>query len=81
MNGYITDSVARDHVDTLLAGAAASRRAKEARRARRARREAAKGETKANTANTARHGRAASVGHAAARPFVAVQTWIAAGQL
>lgn len=36
MTGYFTNSIARDHIDNLVAGAAASRRAKQARLARRA---------------------------------------------
>jgi hypothetical protein len=36
MNTYLADSVARDHIDSLVANAAASRRAKLARSARRA---------------------------------------------
>jgi LmbE family N-acetylglucosaminyl deacetylase len=37
MNGqYLADRMARDHLNSLVADAAASRRAKEARRARRA---------------------------------------------
>jgi hypothetical protein len=35
MNAYISSSIARDHVESLVATAAASRRAKEARLARR----------------------------------------------
>ena len=38
MNTYVANTVARDHVDELLASASAYRRAKEARQGRRARR-------------------------------------------
>ena len=36
MNVYIADSMARDHIDTLVAGAVVARRAREAGLARRA---------------------------------------------
>jgi hypothetical protein len=35
MNVYVADSIARNHVDSLMADAAASRRAKQARMGRR----------------------------------------------
>lgn len=38
MNAFVDNTVARDHVDALVATAVASRRAKQARQARRARR-------------------------------------------
>lgn len=77
MNGYISDSIARDHVDSMLAAAAASRRAKAVRQERRSRRATAK-----RSADRRKHSAtAASVGHAVTRPFVAVHSWYAAGEL
>lgn len=78
MTSILTDSIARDHAATIQATAAASRRAREARQARRAAR-AARRSADGNS-DSGRHA-AASVGHAASRPFTAMHNWLVAGQL
>lgn len=79
MNVYLTDSLARDHAETMMATAAASHRAKLARQSRR------RVESSRATAGLAQHrsprGGAALVGHFARRPITAVHSWFAAGQL
>lgn len=65
MNDYIADQIAREHANRLMADAAAARQARRARKSRRG------GES----------GHAPGSAHFVARPFVAVRTWIVAGQL
>jgi hypothetical protein len=79
MNTYITDALAREHTSTLLADAAANRRAKLARRARRS----ASTSTSKPVRQPHRGFRSgtASAAHFVAVPFSSFQSWLAAGQL
>lgn len=69
MNAYISDTIAREHADRLMADA---REARRARRVRAARRAAVVGKRRGGTAvHTS----------AVARPFVALHHWLVAGEL
>jgi hypothetical protein len=68
MNPYISDRLAREHADRLMADAAAVRRARRARHARRSAARAVPAESPAD--RSPRRG-----------PAAAFQTWLAAGQL
>jgi hypothetical protein len=84
MNAYITDSLAREHTNTLLADAAANRRAKVARRNRRNASAASATSSQPAAGRAHRHGLrsgTASAAHHLARPISSFQTWLAAGQL
>lgn len=69
MNAYIADQIAREHANRLMAEAAAAR---QAHRARKSRRGGESGHPAGSTAGSA---------HFVTRPFVAVRSWILAGQL
>jgi hypothetical protein len=80
MNEYISDRMARERTDRMLAEAANSRRSRLVRRSRR--------NATAAPARQAGTGRTTSPAHAGtatahyvARPFAAFQSWLAAGQL
>jgi len=78
MNEYISDRMAREHADRLLTEAAAVRRSRLVRRSRRHAAAAPAGRP------ASRPRRPAVVGAAArsiTRPFAAVGSWLAAGQL
>lgn len=70
MNTYITDTLAREHADRLMADAAAHRRARRARAARRSVGHAVPAESPADRSPAPRRGVAA-----------AFQSWLTAGQL
>jgi len=71
MNPYISDTLAREHADRLMADAAAVRRARRARHARHARRASVRAVPAESPADRSpRRG-----------PAAAFQTWLAAGQL
>jgi hypothetical protein len=70
MNAYITDTLAREHADRLMADAAAHRRARRARSARKATGRAVPAESPADRSPAPRRGAAA-----------AFQSWLTAGQL
>ena len=75
MNAYISDRIAREHVDQLLADAVIARRVRDVRKSRRA--AGTKTPARAHPTSKAR----AAVSHAVTRPFAAVQNWLAAGLL
>lgn len=80
MNEYISDRAAREHTDRLLAEAATFRRNRLVRRSRRAAGAPAPTRSAGRRApSPVRAGTAAA--HFAARPFTALQSWVAAGQL
>jgi hypothetical protein len=70
MNAYISDQIAREHADRLMADAAAARRARRVRRARRAATRAVPTESPADRSPVWRRS-----------PAAAFQAWLAAGQL
>jgi hypothetical protein len=70
MNAYISDRLAREHADRLMADAAAFRRARRVRQSRRAVRRAVPAESPADRSPAVRRG-----------PAAAFHTWLAAGQL
>lgn len=70
MNVYVSDHIARDHTDRLMADAAAARRARRARRSRRAAARAVPTESPADRSPAPRRG-----------PAAAFRAWYAAGQL
>jgi hypothetical protein len=71
MNAYISDQIAREHADRLMADAAAARRARRVRSSRRAAgRRAVPTESPADRSHALRRG-----------PAAAFQSWLAAGQL
>lgn len=73
MNAYITDTLAREHADRLMADAGAYRRARRARSARSARKATSRAvptESPADRSPAPRRGAAA-----------AFQAWLTAGQL
>lgn len=76
MTAILTDSMARDHVETIHADAAAARRA---RLARQARRDVRRGERRQHRVEN--HPAAATVVHAVGRPLAAARHWLVAGQL
>jgi hypothetical protein len=82
MNAYISDSIARQHADTMLANAAAARRLGRARKGSKARTAApARTEAVGSASAPGRSRRGAAVAHVAAWPFSAAHSWLAAGQL
>jgi hypothetical protein len=70
MNTYITDTLAREHADRLMADAAAYRRARRARAAGRAVGHAVPAESPADRSHVQRRSAA-----------TAFQSWLTAGQL
>jgi hypothetical protein len=70
MNAYISDRIAREHADRLMADAAAARRARRVRSSRRAAGRAVPTESPADRSPAPRRG-----------PGAAFQAWLAAGQL
>ena len=70
MNAYITDTLAREHADRMMADAAAHRRARRVRAARRAVGHSVPTESPADRSPAPRRGAAA-----------AFQSWLTAGQL
>lgn len=70
MNPYITDQLAREHAERMMADAAAIRRARRARSARRATVRTVPAESPADRSPAPRHTIAA-----------AFQSWLTAGQL
>jgi hypothetical protein len=70
MNAYITDQLAREHADRLMADAAAIRRARRVRHSRRAASRAVPTESPADRSPAPRRGAAA-----------VFQSWLTAGQL
>ena len=73
MNAYISDRIARDHADQLLADAVIARRVRAVRNSRRAASQARKNAARAHPTSRARA--------AVSRPISAVQAWLAAGLL
>lgn len=73
MTSILTDSMAREHAQSLQAAAAASRRGRENRARRRDARRAERSRDRAAGRGTARRGVTA--------PFAAARAWLAAGQL
>jgi hypothetical protein len=69
MNVYISDQLAREHTNRLLADAKAARRARRVRRARRAAGNAVAAESPADRSHAVHRG-----------PAVALQSWLTAGQ-
>jgi len=80
MNAYLTDSLAREHADRLLADAAAARRARGVRMARSAAR-TSRTDSAADRSPAAPRSRAAAAAHLALRPATAFHSWWAAGEL
>lgn len=76
MTTILTDSMARDHVETMHAQAAAAHRTRLARQARRTVRRAERSRRRA-----ADHPTAVTVAHAVGRPFAAARHWLVAGRL
>jgi len=70
MNVYISDQLAREHADRLMADASAARRVRRVRRARRAAGRAVPTESPADRSHTVRR-----------NPAAAFQSWLTAGQL
>lgn len=81
MNAYISDALAREHTDALLADAAAGRRAKQARRSRRAASISTRNGATGPALRRAARSAPASAAHFVTAPFVAFREWFAAGQL
>jgi hypothetical protein len=82
MNEYISDRMAREHTDRLLAEAATVRRNRLVRRSRRRTAGAPASIATTHGRRTTRPAHAGTaVAHFAASPFVAFQSWLAAGQL
>lgn len=82
MNAYIADRIAREHTDRLMAEAAAWRRSRTVRNSRRAARTSTasgSGRTRRSRRVAARPGTAAA--HFVARPFVAIHSWLVAGEM
>ena len=77
MNAYITDRIARDHVDQLLADAVIARRVRSVRKSRRAASRRTKTPARAHPTSRAR----AAVSSVITRPVAAFQSWLAAGLL
>ncbi len=73
MNVYVSDQIARDHANQMMADAALARRLRRVRASRRA------AGHPADTGTSARSG--TRVGHLVTRPYRAVHTWLAAGLL
>jgi hypothetical protein len=73
MNAYVTDQLARDHANQMMADAALARRVRRVRASRRA------AGHPTSTDNGARSG--TRVGHLVTGPYRAVHTWLAAGLL
>ena len=81
MNAYFSDQLAREHADRLMSDAAAFRRARRVRNSRRAASRTGRNESAADRSPGAVYGRPTGATHLVARPFIAVQSWLAAGQL
>jgi hypothetical protein len=77
MNAYITDQIARDHLDHLLADAVIARRVRAVRQSRRAASRRTKTPARAHPTSRAR----AVVSNVVSRPVAAFQSWLAAGLL
>lgn len=80
MNTYISDSIARQHADSMLADAASARRLARARK-RRTGRNAASAKAASAASSPAVSSRSAAVAHVVAWPFSAAHSWLAAGEL
>lgn len=79
MNAYIADQIAREHADRLMADAAAARRVRRAREARRAATRTTRSAAADRSRSAARPGVAAAA--FLARPFVALHSWLVAGEM
>jgi hypothetical protein len=80
MNAYIADQIAREHANRLMSDAAAARRARRAVKSRRAATNTVRAASVDRSRPAAQPGTAA-VAHFVARPFVAVRSWLVAGEL
>lgn len=79
MNAYISDGIAREHADRLMADAAASRRARNARKTRRA--TSSRGPQTADRSRSANLPGTVAAAQFVVRPFVALHSWLVAGEL
>lgn len=77
MNAYISDRIARDHADQLLADAVIARRVRAIRKARRAATQRTTASARVQPTSRTR----AAVSHVVTRPYAAFQSWLAAGLL
>jgi hypothetical protein len=77
MNAYISDRVARDHADQLMADAALARRIRAVRNERRTASRSTKTAARAHPTSRAR----AALTSVVTRPYAAVHSWLAAGLL
>ncbi|HEV7206765.1 MAG TPA: hypothetical protein VGN18_19330 [Jatrophihabitans sp.] len=75
---FLTDAIAREHVNSMLEEAATGRAAHRVARARRRERRAARQSARGEAAFASRP---AGVARSFGRPVVAFQHWLAAGQL
>jgi hypothetical protein len=80
MNGYIADQIAREHADRLMSDAAAARRARRVIKARRATR-TTRTSPAADLSRSAVARPGTTAAHFVARPFIAVRSWLVAGEL
>lgn len=78
MNAYVTDRIARDHLDQMLADAALARRVNQVRKSRRAARRATAAATSEPADVTARPRNASRI---LTRPYAAFHAWLTAGLL
>jgi hypothetical protein len=80
MNAYVSDRIAREHADRLMADAAAARRARRARQARRGT-SITTNRVAADRSRTAARPGAAAAARFVKHPFAALHSWLVAGEM